>query len=859
MTVSDLRRRCRRLELVSPLPALLLVLALLALLIDLSGSEWAFFTGCLFAHVVVAGFWAERHHRRFLAPVFAYLGEDSAEERIGSIRERRVAAAFRAVLGLPVRMQSVGFLASLLPALWLPVAMTLMGSGGWLDPARLWTVFLACFVGALTTATIVFYRAKQEFAGFCSELAEEIGDPAKRAELVPRYSLVRKLQFAVIVPVLATVLLVDDVVSERARREAEDAAVAWTELALDTIARADSSLALEARRRTALPAEEFWPLPLGLAEIEPGRVELESDARISRSFVAALEERVGQGESAGVVRNADEPVVGAFQRLEDGRVLVAVVERAHLRSANLAWNGAVALLCAIMTLFAAAIAHLVGTDLRDGLASLRVEAERMASGDLRQLRVFDSEDELGDLGRAFQAMGSSLRSTVERVSRATDRVEHTASDIAAVARSVGTASSDQFERIRRASELMVSINQQVREVSHSAQTLNESIDESSSSVLELGATGDELSETASLLSTKVDEVSGSIEQMVRSVNQVSATTEQLASASEETSSSMEEMASAMRVVDTSAETTARLSRDVVQKAEIGQAKVSQTIEGMEAIRDATDAAESVIRGLGDRTKEIGGILDVIDDVADETNLLALNAAIIAAQAGEQGRAFSVVAEEIKELADRVLASTKEIGGLIRSVQAESGNAVGAIEAGSESVMSGVDLSAEAGRTLEEITDASRESGQRIAEIVSSVREQTKAASHVVELMERVRESAEAIGAAGSEQDRGNEVVYRSTLTMREVAQQVHRTTEEQSRGFGRIRESVEGVREAVEQINASLREQSDACGHVAEFLEQVFDGTKSNEFAAEKMGEAMQGLLSQAETLREDVGRFRVS
>jgi methyl-accepting chemotaxis protein len=321
---------------------------------------------------------------------------------------------------------------------------------------------------------------------------------------------------------------------------------------------------------------------------------------------------------------------------------------------------------------------------------------------------------------------------------------------------------------------------------------------------------------------------------------------------------MEEMASAMRAVDTSAETTANLSREVVSKAELGQAKVVQTIAGMEAIREATDVAEHVIRGLGARTNEIGGILDVIDDVADETNLLALNAAIIAAQAGEHGKAFSVVADEIKELADRVLASTKEIGSLIRAVQEESENAIGAIEAGSESVMSGVDLSAEAGRTLEEITVASRESGLRIGEIVASVREQTKAASHVVGLMERVRESAEEIGLAGSQQDQGNEIVYRSALAMREVAQQVRHTTEEQTAGFGRIRENVVGVREAVDQIAGSLGDQTGACRQVTEFLERVSQGTQSNEEAAEKLRESMREFISQAVSLREDAERFRV-
>jgi len=275
--------------------------------------------------------------------------------------------------------------------------------------------------------------------------------------------------------------------------------------------------------------------------------------------------------------------------------------------------------------------------------------------------------------------------------------------------------------------------------------------------------------------------------MVRSVRAVSENTESLSSAAEETSSSMEEMASSLRAVDTSAAEAARLSGSVVDRAESGRSKVQETIAGMEAIQETTETAAGVIRGLHDRTVEIGAIVDVIDDVADETNLLALNAAIIAAQAGEHGKAFGVVADEIRDLAERVLASTKEIGGLIHAVQEEARKARGAIEQGSERVASGVSLSAEAGRALEEITEASRQSGSRIEGIVGSLREQAKAAGHVVELMERVRGGVDQIRHAASEQDRGNVVVYQGSVTMREVAAQVRGTTEEQARGSGRIR------------------------------------------------------------------------
>jgi len=339
---------------------------------------------------------------------------------------------------------------------------------------------------------------------------------------------------------------------------------------------------------------------------------------------------------------------------------------------------------------------------------------------------------------------------------------------------------------------------------------------------------------------------------------VSENTEALSHAAVETSTSMEEMVSSMREVDASAEQTARLSHDVVKSAENGQTKVRQTIEGMNAIREATETAEKVIQNLGRRIKEIGAIVDVIDDVADETNLLALNAAIIAAQAGEHGRAFSVVADEIKDLADRVLASTKEIGSLITSVQDESSNAIGAIEQGTRSVAAGVDLSAEAGVSLETITAASRDSGTRIAGIVAAVREQAKAASHVAELMERVRSGVDEIRAAAVEQGKGNEIVYRGAVAMREVAQQVRGTTEEQARGSGRIRESVDGVRDAVEQINSALQEQSAACRSVVEFLEEVSSRTQSNEVSARRMDEATKGLLSEAAGLRDEVHQFQV-
>jgi methyl-accepting chemotaxis protein len=345
--------------------------------------------------------------------------------------------------------------------------------------------------------------------------------------------------------------------------------------------------------------------------------------------------------------------------------------------------------------------------------------------------------------------------------------------------------------------------------------------------------------------------------MARSVGHVQESTQVLAEATFETSSSLSEMAQSMREVDGHAVETARLSGRVVELAESGRERVRRTIEGMESIRSATDSARSVIQGLSERVADIGKVVDVIDDVADETNLLALNAAIIAAQAGDQGRAFSVVADEIKDLADRVFSSTKEIAALIRSVQDESANAADAILHGAARVREGVQLSAGAGAALEEITAAARDCGERTQEIVAAVREQARATSHVGQLMERVNARVGEIRAAGVEQSRANDVVTRSAVVMREVAHQTQRTTEEQARGSARIRDGMEAVRDVVDRIHSALREQGDACRSAVSFLQQVHERTLSHDDSAQRLEDATRTLQHQVGRLRSDLEHFR--
>jgi methyl-accepting chemotaxis protein len=317
------------------------------------------------------------------------------------------------------------------------------------------------------------------------------------------------------------------------------------------------------------------------------------------------------------------------------------------------------------------------------------------------------------------------------------------------------------------------------------------------------------------------------------------------------------MAASMRDVNENAERCADLSDQVVSVADQGSQIVQQTIDGMQAIREATATAERVIRGLGDRAGEIGAIVDVIDGVANETSLLALNAAIIAAQAGEHGRGFSVVAGEIRELATRVSSSTAEITNLIRSVQDESTNAIGAIERGSKSVANGVELSEQAGRSLIEITRVARSNKKLVEGIVHSVSEQTKATTHIVGVIEEVSSQAERIRAAAREQQQGNDVVLEQSHAMKEVARQVHRTADEQSRGTRLLVETVESIRSGLDTIATYVKEQTAGCSRVVAASWEAFKRAKETNESAGQLVSVVDRLRTGATAVRNLVASLR--
>jgi methyl-accepting chemotaxis protein len=216
---------------------------------------------------------------------------------------------------------------------------------------------------------------------------------------------------------------------------------------------------------------------------------------------------------------------------------------------------------------------------------------------------------------------------------------------------------------------------------------------------------------------------------------------------------MQEMSSTVAQVSDNCNSAAGAARQAAETARQGGAIVDETLAKMRAIADSVSATAKKMEGLGKSSDQIGRIIGVIDEIADQTNLLALNAAIEAARAGEQGRGFAVVADEVRKLAERTTMATKEIAQMIKNIQDETKVAVTAMEAGRNQVVEGVTFTAKAGDSLKTIIGMSEQVGEMITQIATAATEQSSTTenvnSNIDQITRLIKESA--IGAQQSAQ------------------------------------------------------------------------------------------------------------
>ncbi|MCO8044314.1 methyl-accepting chemotaxis protein [Acinetobacter bohemicus] len=245
------------------------------------------------------------------------------------------------------------------------------------------------------------------------------------------------------------------------------------------------------------------------------------------------------------------------------------------------------------------------------------------------------------------------------------------------------------------------------------------------------------------LVSRITETSHEVAQYTATTQSI---TNQLAEASEHqaqeiagASAAINEMAMSIDQVSSNAEESAMVAERSVQIAANGADVVNRSIEGMDTIREQIQETSKRIKRLGESSQEIGNIVALINDIADQTNILALNAAIQASMAGEAGRGFAVVADEVQRLAERSASATKQIEGLVKTIQTDTNEAVISMEQTTAEVVRGANLSKDAGVALDEIQTVSNNLAKLIASISDAAKLQSASAGHIATTMNVVQE------------------------------------------------------------------------------------------------------------------------
>lgn len=275
---------------------------------------------------------------------------------------------------------------------------------------------------------------------------------------------------------------------------------------------------------------------------------------------------------------------------------------------------------------------------------------------------------------------------------------------------------------------------------------------------EAGKAGEALNAMKNGLRTMIHSIAATAEHVASASEEISSAATQQAQGAEtqkdqtvQVATAMSEMSATVTSVSDSCNKASEAAQQAAETARQGGLIVEGTLAKMRAIAESVGATAKKVEGLGKSSDQIGRIIGVIDEIADQTNLLALNAAIEAARAGEQGRGFAVVADEVRKLAERTTSATKEIAQMIATIQSETKMAVVAMESGTRQVEEGVAATAKAGASLHSIIRMSESVGEMISEIATAATEQSSTTDQVngnVDQISRlVKESA--IGAQQS--------------------------------------------------------------------------------------------------------------
>ncbi|WP_306592076.1 methyl-accepting chemotaxis protein [Geothrix sp. 21YS21S-4] len=565
------------------------------------------------------------------------------------------------------------------------------------------------------------------------------------------------------------------------------------------------------------------------------------------------------GAKGRVARPGDILVV---QPLPDGSELRALVPEAEY--ADAVWralrpNAAIFILASIFLIY---FIQLILRDVQRPLVLLSRNARRVGEGHIDSLETVYSDDEVAALSQGFGRMVGSLRGMVVQIRAASRDLAKASSAIRESADGVRQSSHGQRE-------LIESFHQEINEltdtsigISASSMELSLASESTNATIVEMAASVQQINQSMDELLMVVEGITSAIRDFDSAIKNVGKNVDHLAGHAVHTKEFAENLEQSTSAIDDSVKIAQRYSKKVIHNAARGMELVSRNREKIQVIERVVQDFHGTTRTLLQLGADIAKILDYIGDHAQQTNLLALNAAIIASQgdsAGDgQAKGFSVVADEIKQLAGQTGRSTQEIQQIIGTLQAEIRKAYQQVELGLDAVRDGAESVGQSEEALQAILESVSETDSVVESILNETLQQAGQASLIHEANRNIHNQVETIRSVIAEQQQTSNYILSLAMNVQQATSVVRDSTKEQSTGSDEIARATEQVRALASSLHEILARQEDHVLSLKETMNRVLGKAVESERAIEASSGAVEQLGVQVHMLNREVNIFKL-